>query len=519
MKNFKFKVYKLSIALIVAVALFSIAHASDCTGNVCSESENFIRAVDRLPPAQDIGQNQYSSNISDPTSPEHANKSNDQVNLSITANESWDNLDKFPVNTTAPEREGKFAEMLAPLSSVSSSNIIIDISPNASEYIDGAIHIPYTDFSETGGNLDPISNISKILGDAGISRDDSVIIYGECLPCGGGPSASTYVYWVLRYLGHDNVRVLDGGINDWTAAGLPTEALPATRPKTNYTPVLRPDLLASYDFVKNGGAQIIDARTQQEHSDGSITGSVNIPYEEVLDNGRIKGEAALKDLFINLEKDKPVVVYTNNGVKASMIWFALETMGYDARIYSWQDWLEYQPLLNLELTATSAEPNPVSSGSVVRIAAIIRENNQNTTIQDISGSTAPFTPSNETILTIKGCASCGFGGFPRPDTSSGVAQIGNTYRKPSDSESSDSKFSCTAIITNSDEEEVGSVNMQRTSGDEFAGTWKANVDAGVYKVTIIASTPGITRTFRDVLEIEVAGSGEDATVYKKLGTY
>lgn len=48
--------------------------------------------------------------------------------------------------------------------------------------------------------------------------------------------------------------------------------------------------------------------------------------------------------------------------------------------------------------------------------------------------------------------------------------------------------------------------MQQVSGDEYAGTWKADVASGIYRVTIVASASGASKTFRDVLEIEIAGS-------------
>ena len=54
-------------------------------------------------------------------------------------------------------------------------------------------------------------------------------------------------------------------------------------------------------------------------------------------NGRIKDEAALKILFSGIRKEKPVVVYTTSGVEASLVWFALEIMGYDAKLSTWQE--------------------------------------------------------------------------------------------------------------------------------------------------------------------------------------
>jgi len=44
-----------------------------------------------------------------------------------------------------------------------------------------------------------------------------------------------------------------------------------------------------------------------------------------------------------LDKNRPVVVFTNTGMKASVVWFALKMMGYDARLYRYQDWMANQP--------------------------------------------------------------------------------------------------------------------------------------------------------------------------------
>jgi thiosulfate/3-mercaptopyruvate sulfurtransferase len=105
-----------------------------------------------------------------------------------------------------------------------------------------------------------------------------------------------------------------------------------------------------YDYVKdaseNGHVQIIDARTPAEYGSGNILGSTNIPYDNVLNNKSIKSEDSLKKAFAILDKNRPVVVYTNTGVKASVVWFALEMMGYDAKLYSLADWIINQPSQN-----------------------------------------------------------------------------------------------------------------------------------------------------------------------------
>jgi thiosulfate/3-mercaptopyruvate sulfurtransferase len=225
--------------------------------------------------------------------------------------------------------------------------VILDVSPNATQYISGAINLNYVDFFDQDKRLKSDLEITKILGDAGISRNDSVVVYGECLPCGGGPSAAAYVYWIMKYLGQEKLGLLNGGINNWTAAKLPEEKMPVVRSKARYTPMLRPKLLATYDFVNGGLAQIVDARTPQDRGVGSIPGSINIPYDSVLEKNKLKERPALGLLFSGLDKDRPVVVYTATGVKASIVCFALESLGYKASLYTWNDWITHKHSENI----------------------------------------------------------------------------------------------------------------------------------------------------------------------------
>ena len=252
---------------------------------------------------------------------------------------SSENMEK---NKFAPERSPAFMMMLMPISTVSSSDILLDISENSTKHITGSIVIPYTSFIRGAGLLKSLPEISKILGDAGISSNDSLVVYGECMPCGGGPAPATYIYWMMKCLGHKSIKVLDGDTEDWAAAGLLTTNKSTARPITNYTPKFTPEFIASYEYVKSGKAQIVDARPFHEFNISSIPGAINIPYDNLLENRTIRSEAALKNVFAGLNRNRPVVVFTDTGIKASVAWFSLELMGYEAKIYSWQDWLKNQ---------------------------------------------------------------------------------------------------------------------------------------------------------------------------------
>ncbi|MCK9441349.1 MAG: rhodanese-like domain-containing protein [Methanothrix sp.] len=246
-----------------------------------------------------------------------------------------------PLNIT---RSDEAKTILAPLEDVTDSDILLDVSENSSTHIAGSVVIPYMEFDVQAGVLKSLPEISQILGDAGISREDSVVIYGECLPCGGGPSVATYVYWMMKGLGHERVRVLDGTAEDWAASGRATTKDAKTLPGKIYTPAETANYTATYDFVKSEQAQIVDARTLQEFGSGSIPGSISIPYTSVLSGKKIKGEDQLNKVFMMLDKEKPVVVFTNTGMKASVAWFALKMKGYDARLYNYRDWATNQDL-------------------------------------------------------------------------------------------------------------------------------------------------------------------------------
>jgi thiosulfate/3-mercaptopyruvate sulfurtransferase len=404
--------------------------------------------------------------------------------------------------------------MMVSPAEVARSDVVLDVSDNALAYIDGAVHITYTEFVDSSVALKPIPELAQILGQAGISQDDPLVVYGKCIPCGGITlHAATYAYWMLSYLGHKNLRLLDGGLEAWEAEGFKVQETPSQRPATTYQPNPRHELLATYDYVnsvvKSGAAQIVDARDFQTYGAGKIPGAINIPYDSVLQDGRIKDAASLEEIFGGrLSKEKPVVVYTNTGVKASLMWFALSLMGYDARLYSWDDWLDHQPTLDLELdqNLTRAEPNPAVPGPV-KIYAVFRPGQG-------SSVSAP-SEEGQTVLHTQGCATCEpitllARGTLTQDKKPGM-QLGS-YGKTSGGD-----FSCQAVVSGQ-WGEVATVSMERTQDDEFMGTWNASgINPGIYKVDFVATASGYTRTFKDAISLEILGLGKESTGFQNLG--
>jgi thiosulfate/3-mercaptopyruvate sulfurtransferase len=402
--------------------------------------------------------------------------------------------------------------MLVPVSEAGNAEILLDVDQDPTEYIPGSIHIPYTSFEEDSGLPKPVAELVQVLGDAGIDAGKEVVIYGKC-PCQAGESIATYVYWIMKYLGHEKIKVLDGSVDDWVAMKLPTEAQPNVLAKTAYVSHLRPELLASYDYVKSGLAQVVDARNAKEFEIESIPNAINIPYDGVMLDGEIRDEAALKALFKDLNKRQPIVVYTETGGTASMVWFALGLLGYDARLYSWADWAAHQP--GIYLKEVLAEPNPARTGDIVRITASFGSE----PTRSPSKSNISANATGETMLSVMQCTSCGGFGSPqgfavitKENNTTGAVKIGNAAKSLGQGLYNES-ITCTATITDSSGKLAGKAILKRVANDEFSGIWNANVGGGIYRVTLALTTPSGTKTFQDVLEIEVMGS---TSKYKNL---
>jgi 3-mercaptopyruvate sulfurtransferase SseA len=132
--------------------------------------------------------------------------------------------------------------------------------------------------------------------------------------------------------------LLDGSLADWKAAGLPEEARANILPGKEYKPLVKPEVMADYEYVKSGQAQIIDVRPFVEFGKGRIPGSIALDPSNVIKGDKIKNEADLRTVFGRLEKEKPIVVYSDDYSRSALVWYALQLMGYEASTYTWEDW-------------------------------------------------------------------------------------------------------------------------------------------------------------------------------------
>lgn len=187
----------------------------------------------------------------------------------------------------------------------------------------------------------------------GLKPSTKVVVYDQA----NGMAASR-AWWLLLWLGHENVLVLDGGFNSWKAKEYPLDNQWPPPAKGVFESRLNPSLTIDKIEVALGTEKIIDSRDfirytgELEPIDpvaGHIPGAVCIPFADNTDaDGLWKSHAFLQQKFagINSDHEKPPVFYCGSGISAchNILAYKIAT-GKNARLYpgSWSEWINYYP--------------------------------------------------------------------------------------------------------------------------------------------------------------------------------
>jgi thiosulfate/3-mercaptopyruvate sulfurtransferase len=202
--------------------------------------------------------------------------------------------------------------------------------------------------------LPAIETFARTLSNWGIGAGTQVVVYD-----GRGGIIAGRLWWMLRWLGHDAVAVLDGGWPQWVKEGRPSLAGSETRSPRTFTPNPRPELLVQVEEVaamsRGAEARLVDCRAweryrgEQEPLDpvaGHIPGAICLPVTENLDSDeRMLPPEVLRERFAALLGDRSpeeVVFYCGSGVSAAHNLLAMAHIGLDgARLYagSWSEWI------------------------------------------------------------------------------------------------------------------------------------------------------------------------------------
>lgn len=204
--------------------------------------------------------------------------------------------------------------------------------------------------------LPSTTTFAEAVGKLGIGNNDTVVVYDQ----NGISFAAARVWWMFRTFGHENVRVLNGGLPAWKAAGLPLQTGPIETPTPQtFKAHFKPELYKSFEQMEDGGDTVLDARAALRfeamvHSmDGDslpahIEGSFNTPFQDLLDyTGALKKPDDLRALLEPYLKAERLACTCGSGVTACVVALALHSIGRtDAAVYdgSWTEWADRQGL-------------------------------------------------------------------------------------------------------------------------------------------------------------------------------
>jgi thiosulfate/3-mercaptopyruvate sulfurtransferase len=223
------------------------------------------------------------------------------------------------------------------------------------------------------------SALETLLGKSGITNDTTILLYGD-----NNNWFAAYAFWQLKYHGHKDVRLINGGRKKWLEEKRPTTTEPANVTPTTYKAGAKDESIRAYrDEVlgviegKTRG-QLVDVRSVDEFTGkilappglsetaqraGHIPGAANIPWVQAAnEDGTFKSFDALANLYQSkgITGENEVIAYCRIGERSSHTWFALKyLLGYDnVRNYdgSWTEWgnLIGAPVVNQTASAALA---------------------------------------------------------------------------------------------------------------------------------------------------------------------
>ncbi len=226
------------------------------------------------------------------------------------------------------------------------------------QHIPGAVFVDWTSDivdpdAPVKAQIAPAERFSAAMSRLGVGDDTLVVAVDST-----GGHLATRLWWALRYYGHDNVAVLDGGMSYWTANGYPTESGEVVVEPAGFTARVRPDLISAVDDVvrltETRDRQLIDARdaatfsgeVQRAARGGHIPTAINLPSSHFIGpEGTWKDPASIREAAVaaGVDPEAPVTAYCNGGVTATVVLFGLHLAGlddisnYDG---SWNEWGE-----------------------------------------------------------------------------------------------------------------------------------------------------------------------------------
>ena len=209
------------------------------------------------------------------------------------------------------------------------------------------------------GGRHPIPTVEALketFENIGISNDSLVVAYDE-----GDLSGPARLWWILKYLGHEEVYVLNGGINLFEEIGGETTVEESKPKKGNFQVNINEDMRVNMEYVREKinkeNVAIVDCRENKRYvgkfepvdkKAGHIPSALNYFWMDILNKNEdrltIKSEESLKEHFKILKDFDEVIIYCGSGITASPVSLALSEAGIDHKLYSgsFSDWISYE---------------------------------------------------------------------------------------------------------------------------------------------------------------------------------
>ena len=186
----------------------------------------------------------------------------------------------------------------------------------------------------------------------GIGDNMTIVVYEQ-----EGVFSAPRAWWMLRTFGAQNVYVLDGGLRAWTEAGLATESGPVHRAPASFHATLDRDAVKDLSQLRGRivkHQQILDARSAGRFngtapepraglSSGHMPGAISVPFTELVEDGRLKSEGKLREVFAvkNVDLQQSITTTCGSGVTAAVIALGLAVVGAPHVSLYDGSWAEY----------------------------------------------------------------------------------------------------------------------------------------------------------------------------------
>lgn len=231
--------------------------------------------------------------------------------------------------------------------------VIIDTRSNAlytAGHIKNAVNLLTSTFDIGGTGIDSMdlktaSEIATILGNAGVSNNAKIIVYGADVDANAGR-----IFWMLEYLGATDVHVLDGGYAKWTSDNRAMVTTATTLSTATFTTssidsaklALKADVLAHYADTVNYA--IVDSRNATDYATSHIPNAINILVGDFLNADKtVKSYTDLKTFLDGngITSGKTVITHCYVGYRSGQEYFVLRLMGFNVSNYdgSWTEWI------------------------------------------------------------------------------------------------------------------------------------------------------------------------------------